>query len=854
MTSQRQRLLDEAQWAIEHRQFDRAARVYRQLFEADPQSIQVGLKLGELYLKMEARREALEVYWRLSQAVPSEGSSEHQRTLLKLVLRLDPTRLEAQLRYLELISAALHALGDEGDGESATLQGEVRVCLQAITSLCAERSAPQRAEPLARVLALSIERLFTEELEELRACRVLYAESCEALERYQEGLPYFVWLTLDAERRQEPSQVARFGRLALTLDEQLSPELRRHLRLSIARALLPLAREDMSLVEQVYFALEPLTQGSPEEDLEAHLLLAHLLRLQGHQLHADALLHKIGSEARKNQLRSLAIVAYEAIITDRPRDPLALSALAQLNSAEALFQEAQRAFEDGQLEHALEYVRSLIDTGASGQELYELLIQIADALELPELQESSRLTLLEWALQYKIELALGPTRELCQQQNTSVLSFLRQHDWLYQSTRHALTTGPRAWLEELMSAPAPLVSDEPDEPDEVSPPSGGALTSQSALNRAQLQWGEASTSLSVPFTPAPLSAPISLKPSSHLPVSTGALEPTPSAPVTPPRHVGLPPPTPMIALPPLMRELKRSPPPPHGRLEQASDLQAPRAPVAPSTRDSKAIALYLEPTSPHSDGPLVEAPHGSPPPQSSGLNQIDDPLSLFDSGDSFDGALSADHPLAVDMIGDLFRDEQALSASLDKQLSLIKTPEPALPHPPLTSSPREASASPIVSELLLANGELIDELASESGRPQSQRLHLGVHPQLPRLSERLTQLKGRPPNDEQLSIVTLIDAQEYELASAHIPTHLKTSSIHYLKALCLYGQGHLEEALELVEITLSRAQPLRVAYFFALAAELSHVLRRDEHTERCLIELLALDPQLGATLYQALRS
>ena len=869
MTSHRQRLLDEAQWAIEHRQFDRAVRVYRQLFEAEPHSIQVGLKLGELYLKMEAREEALKVYWRLIHT-RSEESEGHQRTLLKLVLKLDPAHLEAQLMFLERSCLTLRAL--EGDAQqTALLKRELTSTLDSLCELLSAQGVEERVAPLTRALSTPVEQLLKEEPHALSGCRLLYATTCESLGLHQEGLPYYVWATLDAERRGDSRQLARFGRLAISLDDQLDSTLRRHLRISFARALLPIASAEITLVEQVYFALEPLTQGEPSEDLEAHLLLGHLLRLQGHPLHADALLHQVGAEAQVAQNRSLAIVAYESILGAQPNDPIALSMLAELNSVEALFHEAESAFAQGELHHAFEYLRSVIERGASNEAIYLLLIQIADALELSALQESSRLTLLDWALQHKIELALEPTLELCQRRVSALAPFFKQHRWLYQETLNQLDEELGAWVEGLVSRdPTMGTNAEQDdiiEPSDHDDQGARAPSLPSARDRAQAQWSDERSLLDQPFTPAPLL------------VSSPPQDPTPDqAHQEPEGSVMTPasgaPQEPLISLPPLMSELPQSPDDPSRSSRSTLHSHATRHELNSSTRGSRALELYheaSEPTLPVSASVLSTQSQPRPAQEGLDLGAIVDPLSLFDSGASFQGALSSDHPLMADIMREFFLDEQDVVDSLDEQMSLIEAHSPndelnelQAPDPPMPA--QGASQSPHLDEIgrggseqSVAQDELTPELESPSFSAtyqsyHSQRLHLGVHSSLPSLTERLTHLKNNPPTEAQRGIISLINAQEYELALSHIPKHLKTSSIHYLKAICLYGQGHLEEALELIEITLSRATPKRAEYFHALAAELKHALRYDEDIERHLIELLALDSHLGAVMYQALRS
>lgn len=902
MTSQRQRLLDEAQWAIEHRQFDRAVRVYRQLFEANPQSIQIGLKLGELYLKMEARHEALQIYWQLAIAEHTQQNESHQKTLLHLVLKLDHEHLKAHIRLLELNTSIL--LKTSEPNVLAQLISELTETLNTIIMRCRFLQHEERLVYLERILSLSLDKHLPADTLALFSSRLQYAQSCEYLGKHEEGLPYYLWLALEADQ-QDPAgdQVEHYGKLALIFEEKFSPKLRRHLRLSIARALLPKTRVRSELVEQVYLSLEPLIQCDLTDDLEAHFLLANLLRVQGHDLDAIALLHDIGSHASKLNQRALAIVAYESILSEHPKDQLAQAQLERLNSAQALFIEARNAFQNQNFEYAFEYLRALIERGESFRELYELLIQTADALELETLQISSRISLLDWALAHQIDYALQPMFELCQAQTSLVIPYLKQYHWLYLAVRDQLDEVGQKWLlqsidafsleqtldesnhgqrEDTASNPLRIKAHEnthenTHEEDTINADDCTDFQSSSALNRAQADWNTPLPQFNLPFTPAPivaktLSSLSRTNQSIHILNDvydhSSSLEQSLTASEQQGSDTRA---APLIDLPPLMREL-----PANINITQPTTSSTSSSIDKPSDseqmRSSKALELYLKPSRDLDElsSPFFNASFSSESIQP--LHQpesLEDPLSLFDSGTSFQGALEADHPLVAHMLTELFEDEADLENSLEQQLTLIETPEPIefmSPHAELKQALKQAQTSSreetdefLISEMLQTHEDLISRLHEEHLNLQTLKqktttLHLGIHTDMPTLLERLTHLKGRSPNQTQRAIVSLIDAQEYELALAQIPSHLKTSSIHYLKAICLYGQGYLEEALELVEMTLSRSQPLAVEYFYALASELSYFLSKEQKNEQYLIELLTVHAELGAIFYQAFRS
>src|SRR5690606_7244526 len=78
-----------------------------------PSDIRTWLKIGDLYTRNGARREAIDTYARVASTYGSSGFSRKAVAVYKQILKLDPTRLDIQLELgkqyelLELTSEAL---------------------------------------------------------------------------------------------------------------------------------------------------------------------------------------------------------------------------------------------------------------------------------------------------------------------------------------------------------------------------------------------------------------------------------------------------------------------------------------------------------------------------------------------------------------------------------------------------------------------------------------------------------------------------------------------------------------------------------------------------------------------------
>ena len=113
MSLDRTKVLEAAQKHLAKGNYDKAIVEYRKLVEADPSDIRTWLKIGDLYTRNGARREAIDTYARVAATYGSSGFSRKAVAVYKQILKLDPTRLDIQLelgRQYELLELTSEAL------------------------------------------------------------------------------------------------------------------------------------------------------------------------------------------------------------------------------------------------------------------------------------------------------------------------------------------------------------------------------------------------------------------------------------------------------------------------------------------------------------------------------------------------------------------------------------------------------------------------------------------------------------------------------------------------------------------------------------------------------------------------
>ncbi|MFK7985961.1 MAG: tetratricopeptide repeat protein [Sandaracinaceae bacterium] len=93
--------------------YDKAIAEFRKIVQSEPDDIRTWLKIGDLYTRKGARREAIETYARVAAQYAQQGFFLKAVAVYKQILKLDPTRLDVQVKLaeqyemLQLVSDAL---------------------------------------------------------------------------------------------------------------------------------------------------------------------------------------------------------------------------------------------------------------------------------------------------------------------------------------------------------------------------------------------------------------------------------------------------------------------------------------------------------------------------------------------------------------------------------------------------------------------------------------------------------------------------------------------------------------------------------------------------------------------------
>ncbi|MBC7174614.1 MAG: tetratricopeptide repeat protein, partial [Polyangiaceae bacterium] len=113
MALDRNKVLAAAQKHLTKGSYDKAIAEFRRLVDEDPQDVRTWLKIGDLYTRKGARKEATETYGKVAEHYAAQGFFLKAVAVYKQILKLDPSRLDVYLRLgemyeqLELVSDAL---------------------------------------------------------------------------------------------------------------------------------------------------------------------------------------------------------------------------------------------------------------------------------------------------------------------------------------------------------------------------------------------------------------------------------------------------------------------------------------------------------------------------------------------------------------------------------------------------------------------------------------------------------------------------------------------------------------------------------------------------------------------------
>jgi len=118
----RNKVLDAARKHQSRGQYDKAIAQYKRLVEADKRDVRSLLKIGDLYVRKGDRGSAIDTYRSVADHYAQQGFFLKAIAVFKQILKLDPSRLDAQVQLgemyeqLQLISDAMSVFEDVSNG------------------------------------------------------------------------------------------------------------------------------------------------------------------------------------------------------------------------------------------------------------------------------------------------------------------------------------------------------------------------------------------------------------------------------------------------------------------------------------------------------------------------------------------------------------------------------------------------------------------------------------------------------------------------------------------------------------------------------------------------------------------
>jgi tetratricopeptide (TPR) repeat protein len=100
--SQTGELEGKLQSAIAAQRWNDAYQLLQEWVEQDPDNLHLHRKLGDVYLKLNKKKEALQVYWDVVHRLSAEGQYRQAQALNQLILRLAPKLDQARKKAIEI--------------------------------------------------------------------------------------------------------------------------------------------------------------------------------------------------------------------------------------------------------------------------------------------------------------------------------------------------------------------------------------------------------------------------------------------------------------------------------------------------------------------------------------------------------------------------------------------------------------------------------------------------------------------------------------------------------------------------------------------------------------------------------
>lgn len=98
----KEKILEQARIYVDDGKYDKAIAEYEKILVADPSDLRVKLRVAELYTKRKQVTEAIKIYREVAEAYAVEGFFLKAVTVLKNILRLNPTLVDINLMLAEL--------------------------------------------------------------------------------------------------------------------------------------------------------------------------------------------------------------------------------------------------------------------------------------------------------------------------------------------------------------------------------------------------------------------------------------------------------------------------------------------------------------------------------------------------------------------------------------------------------------------------------------------------------------------------------------------------------------------------------------------------------------------------------
>ncbi|MBN8611283.1 MAG: tetratricopeptide repeat protein, partial [Deltaproteobacteria bacterium] len=102
MAIDRTKILEAAQKHLSKGAYDKAIVELQKLVKADPSDVRTWLKIGDLYVKLNQRPQAIDTYARVADQYAGQGFFHKAVAVYKQILNLDGTRLDVKLRLAEM--------------------------------------------------------------------------------------------------------------------------------------------------------------------------------------------------------------------------------------------------------------------------------------------------------------------------------------------------------------------------------------------------------------------------------------------------------------------------------------------------------------------------------------------------------------------------------------------------------------------------------------------------------------------------------------------------------------------------------------------------------------------------------